>query len=337
MGTAGGFFAQYIGLPMAFLVGSLVTVSLTSTLSKFIPDNFIFPKRLRLSFVALIGAMIGTAFDPILFSLLDSLWVSLLAVAVFTWCAHYVGFLFYLYLGKLDKATAFFSAAPGGLVEIATMAEETEADTSVVLTLHSLRIILTVTCIPILFFLWNGDQVGSSTGVTINRGDPLSLDIIWLIALATIGSVIALLLRLPAPFLIGSILCSAGVSMTGFVDIDTPAWLLNLAQLIVGAGLGSQLVGLNISRLIKILWLGLIVIVLTTLLSGGFALVLLDQINQPLDVLFITMAPGGITEMSLIALSLGASPVYVASHHLFRIFITVITVGLITRFTRWVI
>ena len=39
--------------------------------------------------------------------------------------------------------------------------------------------------------------------------------------------------------------------------------------------------------------------------------------------MFISFAAGGVTEMSLIALSLNLSPVIVALHHLIRIFLAI--------------
>lgn len=46
--------------------------------------------------------------------------------------------------------------------------------------------------------------------------------------------------------------------------------------------------------------------------------------------LLISFAPGGVTETSLIALSLGIAPVLVTTHHLFRIFFTVTAAGFVT-------
>ena len=49
--------------------------------------------------------------------------------------------------------------------------------------------------------------------------------------------------------------------------------------------------------------------------------------GQPFDVLLICFSPGGVTEMSMIALSLAANPAYVTLHHIYRIFLTVILMG----------
>ena len=46
---------------------------------------------------------------------------------------------------------------------------------------------------------------------------------------------------------------------------------------------------------------------------------------------FLSFAPGGVSEMGLIALSLGISPVMVAAHHMLRIFFTVFIAGIVTR------
>ena len=51
----------------------------------------------------------------------------------------------------------------------------------------------------------------------------------------------------------------------------------------------------------------------------------------PVDVLVISFAPGGVVEMSLIALSLAANPAFVTLHHLLRILFTVGEMSLARR------
>jgi uncharacterized membrane protein AbrB (regulator of aidB expression) len=47
--------------------------------------------------------------------------------------------------------------------------------------------------------------------------------------------------------------------------------------------------------------------------------------------LLISFAPGGVAEMSIVALSLAASPAVVSLHHILRILMTVIEMPLIAR------
>ncbi|MEY8837729.1 AbrB family transcriptional regulator, partial [Cribrihabitans sp. XS_ASV171] len=64
--------------------------------------------------------------------------------------------------------------------------------------------------------------------------------------------------------------------------------------------------------------------------------VLVDGSVMPFSALLISFAPGGVTEMSLIALSLGVSPLLVTVHHLFRIIMSVTLAGMAApRAERW--
>jgi uncharacterized protein len=47
--------------------------------------------------------------------------------------------------------------------------------------------------------------------------------------------------------------------------------------------------------------------------------------------LLISFSPGGVTEMALIALSLNANPAVVTLHHLYRIILTVVMLGVAKR------
>ena len=61
------------------------------------------------------------------------------------------------------------------------------------------------------------------------------------------------------------------------------------------------------------------------------ALVLQRLTGTGFDVLFISYAPGGVTEMALVALSLQANPALVSLHHVVRILLTVLEMGLLGR------
>ena len=47
--------------------------------------------------------------------------------------------------------------------------------------------------------------------------------------------------------------------------------------------------------------------------------------------LLIAFAPGGVAEMSVVALSLAANPALVSLHHIMRILITVVELGILSR------
>lgn len=50
--------------------------------------------------------------------------------------------------------------------------------------------------------------------------------------------------------------------------------------------------------------------------------------------MLLAFAPGGVAEMSLVALALGIDAAYVATHHVVRIFIIVVAAPLLFRLVR---
>ena len=48
------------------------------------------------------------------------------------------------------------------------------------------------------------------------------------------------------------------------------------------------------------------------------------MLGLPIAALVLAFAPGGLAEMSLIALALGVDPAFVSSHHVVRIFLVVV-------------
>ena len=64
--------------------------------------------------------------------------------------------------------------------------------------------------------------------------------------------------------------------------------------------------------------------VLLLSIAIGFALLLNAITGQPVPALILAFAPGGLAEMSLIALALAMDAAFVATHHIVRIFLVVV-------------
>ena len=197
-----------------------------------------------------------------------------------------------------------------------------------------LRIIVVVTLLPIGLSLWIGTPVGSSAGMTLAASDvPLWSVPVTLLA-GLVGFALGHVLRFPAKQLTGPMAAAAALTLSGLFSIDIPQWLINAAQVVVGTALGMRFKGLNPSILLEGIWLNLIAVGGMLLLSGFFAFALMSTMEQPFDVMLISFAPGGVTEMSLVALSLAANPALVTLHHVFRILITVVGLAISARWFR---
>jgi membrane AbrB-like protein len=205
------------------------------------------------------------------------------------------------------------------------MGEEAGADVRVLITLQTLRLIGTIIAVPLIFLALTGHTVGSAAGTTmVGASVPLTLqDVGLMIAAGLIGAQAGKYLRLPGYIITGPLLCSAALHATGLMQAIPPGWLVSVTQVILGAGLGVRFVGMDRKVLIKCGKLAAV--------NGAFALVLafvfaeLVHIfaGEPLAAAFLAFAPGGLAEMSLVALSLNMSVIYVTAHHVLRIVLAV--------------
>lgn len=332
IGLLGAGLAWVIGTPMPFLMGALASVGFYAAVrtARGRPDAQ-FPKPLRRLFVAMIGVMIGASFTADLLANLPAIWPSLLAMVGFIGVALGVGYVIFRHLGRFDKVTAFYSAMPGGLIEAVSLGEEAGGNVRILALQHFARIVVVVVTLPLLYLLWTGQAVGSAGGQSFEAGPWGWLDVIELFGLAFVGIWIGPYLWLPASHLVGPLILSAGLHGTGVLHLSGPFWLLALAQLMVGTGLGTSFAGAQLRDLARAFALGIVYVSAILCISYGIATGLSAILPFGFDTLFVSFAPGGVTEMGLIALSIGVSPVIVTVHHVFRIAVTVAVAGVLAK------
>lgn len=325
-GACAGWVATWLHLPMPWMIGSLLASAIAVALfQNNVLQDFKFSQPFRNSFVALIGVMIGTQVTPELASILPELPLTIAALALFVVLAHFGNHLIFRKIGGFDRATAFYSGAPGGLMESILFGEQAGADVRVLTMQQFLRIILVITLLPLGISLWLGTPVGSAAGAATEVvTKPLSLLQFGQIALVgAVGLAIARFIHLPASQLIGPLLLSAVLALTGVIDLHLPFWLIATAQVVIGSSLGLRFAGITFKMLRRSIALSFVSVGYMLVIGSLLAAALHAYNGQSFLTLFISFAPGGVTEMSLVALSLAASPAIVSLHHVLRIMLTV--------------
>jgi len=323
-GLLGGIAAYWAGLPMPFMLGGIFGAA--TFVLWYERDGKQLPKLsrwVRLVFMSIIGAMIGSRFSPEFLTLIPQFWISGLALIPFILLAHAGSYAIMRWLGGYEKLDAYFAALPGGIIDAAALAEEAGADLRIVTAQHFIRIILVVGSVPLLFLFIQGDAVGSLAGQSLATADYDLHDILWVLSIALVGLYLGQLTKLPVSHMLGPLLISLSLSVSGVVQIDIPPWLGHAAQYMVGTALGAQFSGVSRRLLARGLGMGLLSGIYMLLLAATFALLLVAHVPANFGALFISFAAGGLAEMSLIALSLNFNPVVVALHHLVRILLTV--------------
>lgn len=334
IGALGGIIASWLSWPMPWMLGGLLASALTVRFWQ--PTqlaDYQFPMNFRMLFVSLIGVMIGTQVTPELFALAGQLPLTLGALALFVALAHMGNIVLFRRLGGFDRATAFYSSAPGGLMESIVMGEAAGADPRILTMQQFLRIIFVITLLPIGLSIWVGHPVGSAAGLqgTLGSATVSPSSLLMICATALLGLVLARWIKLPAAQLTGPLILAAAATVTGFLDLHLPFWLIAVAQLVIGVSLGMRFKGVDTAMLRRSMGLSFLSVSYMLVLGLCFAWALNSLTGLPFLALFISFAPGGVAEMSIVALSLAASPALVSLHHVVRILITVAELPLAAR------
>ena len=323
-GAAMGGIFQWIGTPLPFMLGSLFASALAVAFAQQrFPQDYAYPMKFRMLFVGVIGAMIGAGLTPDVAALLPRMLVSVPAILVFVLAAHGVNYLVLRRVGGYDRPTAYYAGSPGGLFESILFGEQAGADLRLLTLMQFLRIITVLTIIPVAMSIWEGHPVGSAAGLDFGTGETALVWVPVVLGLSLAGVWIGLRLKLPAGQLMGPLLLVGALSMSGLVEIAAPGWLVAVAQVVLGTGLGVRFTGMTLAMFVT--GAGLSLLSVSGMMAIGILLALLvhQAGGLPVDVLIISFAPGGVVEMSLIALSLAANPAFVTLHHLIRILFTV--------------
>ncbi len=328
LGGIGGVIAKKIGMPLPYMLGALLTTSVLSVLvPRIFPEGYQTPNWVRSVFIAVIGLAIGSKVTlEVLWELRNAV-PSFIALILFVPLALWTNYLIFRRIGGYDPATAYFSGTPGGLVEAMLMGEQAGAQDHIVTMQQFLRIIFVVTMLPVGLSIYYGHPVGSSAGMTLGRDNAGLEHLPEILVLGAIGIFLGRLQLIPAGQLVGPLAVGAIATITGLAVLDMPGWMLSVAQVVIGALLGTRFNGIKAGMIVKGAWLSFLSVSSMLILGGIFAALVRPLTGEPFDVLLVSLTPGGVTEMALIALSLQANPAFVTMHHIFRILLTVMAMS----------
>jgi hypothetical protein len=139
-----------------------------------------------------------------------------------------------------------------------------------------------------------------------------------------LGYLLARRLRLPAATFVGPLLGSAAAHLAGWIETEPPYLLMACAQLVLGSAVGARFTGTPLALIGRTLLLGAGATVLMLLITLAFGAALQLLTGHSLTLLLLAFIPGGLTEMSLIALAMGVDPAFVVTHHSVRVFLVVL-------------
>ncbi len=311
-GLGAGLFAL-LALPLPWLLGPMAATALAALLG----GAPTVPAPLRAGALGLLGILLGARFTPELVARSWAWAASLAALALYVPLATLIGVLL-LRRALPDMRARLLAATPGGLSEMVALAAARETGVARVAAVHGMRVLLLVTVAALL-------ANPAARPPSFSQAAALAPEEGLLVLLAAIAAILgARRLRLPAPELLAGLLAAASLYAFGVVDGNPPAVLGSLAQLVVGAATGARLRDLGRRGLVASLQSASLLTAAMALLSAALAWLVSLASGIAFPVLLLAYMPGGVAEMSALALALGLDAGFVAAHHLFRILVIVL-------------
>jgi membrane AbrB-like protein len=267
---------------------------------------------------------VGSAFTPAILGQVGAMTASLLILVPFMILITTTSMTFYSRLAGFDRPTAFFSAVPGGLTDMTAMAEASGASQRTVILVQATRIVLIVFTVPLFLQLHDGLAAASPFASPVRLSQSSLTDIATLVTMAGVGWGLAHRLGMAGAPIVGPIIVSGAAHALGFTTVRLPVELLIFAQIGVGVLLGCQFRGLTLKEFTHTMVWGILNAVVLLLVTAAVVVIVARLTGFDQVSVLMAFAPGGQTELNLLAFVLGADVAYVALHHLARLAIVIL-------------
>lgn len=327
LGAAGGYLFRTINSPLPFMLGSMTFCTIAALAKAPIAS----PIAIRPPMLTILGVMLGASFHPEILAGIGAWVPTMLGVLVYVSATGAACAYFLHRIAGFDLATAYFAGMPGGLAEMVIQSEEQGGDTRAVALIHSFRLFFVVMTLPLLVQTIEGVTLGPRSGGGISFLDVPASGYIWLVVTGVAGAALGTILRMPARYLLGPVVVSAAVHLLGWSDFRPPTELINMAQVVLGTVIGCRFIGGSIRMIGKMAMAGVATTVFLMLSTFGMAAALASYTDVPMVALILCYSPGGLAEMSLIALALGIEVPFVAAHHIARLLFVMGGAGAVFR------
>mgnify|MGYP002395733971 FL=1 len=321
--AVGGALFEWLTVPLAWLIGAMIF----STVAALAGAPLKSPGRLRHLMIGVLGIMLGSSFTPDVLEHVGQWWVSMATLVTFVIVLTATVALLLNKMAGFDPVTSYFSAAPGGFATMVVMGAEMGGDERDISLIHAIRIMVTVLTIPLWFRFYYDHVPGVAAGLPgVGSVSDIDAADFAILASCALGYPLAKVLRFPAASLLGPMMLSAFVHLSGLTAAKPPSEIVILSQLVIGTGLGCRFVGLQVKRVLKTMMLSVVVTAFMLVLAAGFAFGLSQITGLGFPALLISFSPGGLAEMTLISLAMDIDTAFVSTHHLVRMLFLVIAV-----------
>lgn len=325
---AGAALFLALHLPLALLLGPMAACLVAALLGARMQDAGTLGTFMR----TFLGVAVGSSITPETIGHLPDFAWSLLFVPLFIGIIGAVGYPLFRYVFGFNHPTAWYAAMPGGLQDMLVFGEEAGGDVRALSLIHATRVLVIVTAAPLIMTLYWGIDLSAPPGKPALETDPVQIGLMIFACFA--GWKIAERVGLFGASILGPMILTGALSLTGIITTRPPAEIIWAAQFFIGIAVGVKYSGITWKELRIDVGAGVVyALILAAISLAFFEVIYLASLAPALDA-FLAFLPGGQAEMVVIAIIAGADLAYVVSHHLLRIILVILLAPVVARLFR---
>ncbi|MFK9090653.1 AbrB family transcriptional regulator [Bacillus salipaludis] len=321
----GGLVFSALHTPIPWLLGPMAAVLIGGRF-RFGKIHYYWPTSIRDTGLIIVGYSIGLSFTKEALQQITAKLPSMLIMTVLLVC-FCAGIAWVVSkLTGVDYPTVLTGSIPGGLSQMIIFAEEMKGiDITTVTFLQVARLMMIIFFVPFLILgpLFNNKPATLTSDFAdkmVQSTVPLFPNIIPFVLICVICAFLAKKLKFPTPFMLGPI---AGTAAATIFELHGPALtapILDLSQFMIGGYIGLLLKPEKLRSKAKMITLALLSGVFMIVGSVGLAFLLVHFYDISPSTSLLSLAPGGMDQMAILAHEVHADLSMVTGYQIFRLF-----------------
>ena len=323
----GGYIFSLLHIPIPWMLGPIVFVMLAQFIYK---GPLQWSDKMRDIGIVTVGTVIGVQFNTGLFHMMGSILFYMVTLNVIL-IGGSIGIAYVTSKwAKIPLKAAILGSIPGGLGQIIVFATaEKVEEVGAISYFQVIRLLLVVVFVP---FIVAGEVISKQP-----TDAKLTISLVALIALAWVLSHLVERIHLPVAFFITPILLLIILQLaTPLAMPPVPGFVMDVAQLLIGAHIGLMLKPHMIKLPVRVLAGGVFSALALIALTFGSSFLMSFVMDTTFATSFLSTAPGGLDQMVLLADAIQADTSLVSMFQTFRLlFIFILIMPLMKLFYHW--
>ena len=277
----------------------------------------------------ILGVAIGASITPALVAQLPQMAASVALMPLYIAVIALVGVPFFRKVYGFDPVTSWYAAMPGGLQDMVIFGQEAGGDVRALSLIHATRVLIIVTLAPLILTFGFGQTLDNPIGAPI--ADLPWWELAVMVAAALVGWKGGERIGLFGASILGPMIVTAALSLMDVIHFRPPAEAILAAQFLIGIGIGVGYVGVTFHELRRDVLAGTVFVLILAVLAAIFTEIVVHfGLADPVEG-FLSYAPGGQAEMTVLAIVAGADLGFVIVHHVTRVLLVITGAPLAAR------